>query len=313
MEEQTHSHQLSRMVRTRYYILLVCTFPLQYNTNNCRSHTWKALHPRWQYRLWTDEDNRGLVARHYPWFLPTYDALPRGIMRADAVRYLYMHRHGGVYADLDTVCVRPLDAFLVDALPQQSSTGGSTSAVLALMSDDIAFEHNIPNAWMASTPGHPFWLFVVGIIDHRHRQHQVSFYQWMAHVFRPLKAEYVTGPVVLKQAYDTWVGVVGGNGGKVGGVVVVPPGSIFVADWYVLLSCLHKMNTLFFFSLHVLMFTHIHLHITQYKNRHNLTALDEYWEECNGDDILKKYAQERCLRAYPNAHVLTYWTHSWSR
>ena len=30
---------------------------------------------------------RQLVAEHYPWFLETYDALPKNIMRADAVRH----------------------------------------------------------------------------------------------------------------------------------------------------------------------------------------------------------------------------------
>ena len=29
---------------------------------------------------------RQLIAEHYPWFLDTYDALPKDIMRADAVR-----------------------------------------------------------------------------------------------------------------------------------------------------------------------------------------------------------------------------------
>lgn len=29
---------------------------------------------------------RQLIAEHYPWFLKTYDELPKNIMRADAVR-----------------------------------------------------------------------------------------------------------------------------------------------------------------------------------------------------------------------------------
>ena len=46
-------------------------------------------------RLWTDEDNRRLVTDHYPWFLDTYDSLPKPVMKADASRYLYMHHIGG--------------------------------------------------------------------------------------------------------------------------------------------------------------------------------------------------------------------------
>ena len=46
---------------------------------------------------------------------------------------------------------------------------------------------------------------------------------------------------------------------------------------------------------------------------HNITALDIYYEECNGDNIMTDSGQKRCLKSYPNAHVLTYWTHSWSK
>jgi mannosyltransferase OCH1-like enzyme len=44
------------------------------------------MHPTWEYKLWTDVDNRELVRRHYPWFLEMYDGFPQNIMRADAVR-----------------------------------------------------------------------------------------------------------------------------------------------------------------------------------------------------------------------------------
>ncbi len=32
-------------------------------------------------------------------------------------------------------------------------------AVLARMGSDTTYDNSIPNAWMASTPGHGFWLF----------------------------------------------------------------------------------------------------------------------------------------------------------
>lgn len=43
---------------------------------------------------------------HYPWFLDTYDNLPKPIMKADSVRYLYMHHIGG------TPCSCPLPAWV---------------------------------------------------------------------------------------------------------------------------------------------------------------------------------------------------------
>ncbi len=56
--------------------------------------TWRTHHSEWHYHLWTDEDNRALIQHSYPWFLKTYDALPSGVMRADASRLFYMHRYG---------------------------------------------------------------------------------------------------------------------------------------------------------------------------------------------------------------------------
>lgn len=56
--------------------------------------SWINLNPGWTYTLWSAETSRQLVERHYPWFLQTYDALHRPVMKADAARYLYLHRCG---------------------------------------------------------------------------------------------------------------------------------------------------------------------------------------------------------------------------
>ncbi|KAJ3070824.1 hypothetical protein HK102_006575 [Quaeritorhiza haematococci] len=82
------------------------------------SDTWKENHPTWKHILWTDNENRLLVERYYPWFLPHYDALPKHIMRVDAARILYMHRYGGVYVDLDVESTAPMDEMFssVDSL-----------------------------------------------------------------------------------------------------------------------------------------------------------------------------------------------------
>jgi mannosyltransferase OCH1-like enzyme len=67
--------------------------------------TWKEHHPDWWHILWTDEDNRFLVKCQYPDMLAGYDALNPGVRKADFCRFLYMHRYGGVYVDLDFVCL----------------------------------------------------------------------------------------------------------------------------------------------------------------------------------------------------------------
>lgn len=99
----------------------------------CRSASWKQQNPDWEYLLWTDVDNKEFVGEKYPEYFHAYSALPIEILRADMVRGLYMHAYGGVYADMDTWCLRPMDSFLND-----------TGVYLAEMSKDLRFEHNIP-------------------------------------------------------------------------------------------------------------------------------------------------------------------------
>ena len=64
------------------------------------SASWTQL-SGWRHRLWTDDENRALWAAHFPELLDVYDGYARPVQRADATRLLYMHVHGGVYADLD--------------------------------------------------------------------------------------------------------------------------------------------------------------------------------------------------------------------
>ena len=61
------------------------------------------------YTLFTDEENREIVAHFFPDFLETYDRFKQNIQRVDAVRYIYMYVWGGIYLDLDYLALRSFD------------------------------------------------------------------------------------------------------------------------------------------------------------------------------------------------------------
>ena len=147
--------------------------------------TWQALHPHWQYRLWTDSDNRALIAEHEPWFLPIYDGYQQPICRVDAARYFILKHHGGVYIDLDFECVRPLDAALeghgmVIGLEPQAHT-----ELEHIRSHGV--DVLLCPSFIACTSDHPFWAQVEkGLVQY----HQTS---------DPLEA---TGPLLLSRLYQ---------------------------------------------------------------------------------------------------------------
>lgn len=81
------------------------------------AETWRTQHPDWDYLLWgeaaidaLDLDNRDLYDRAE--HLVPADAV--GQYRADIARYEILHRYGGVYADLDTTCQKPITPLLGD-------------------------------------------------------------------------------------------------------------------------------------------------------------------------------------------------------
>ena len=76
-------------------------------------HTWSwtARNPGWEYRFWDDRRSLQFVARSYPQYLQAYRRLIP-IQRADFLRYLLLHEYGGLYADVDTTCRRPIEELL---------------------------------------------------------------------------------------------------------------------------------------------------------------------------------------------------------
>ena len=101
---------------------------------------WRAsfarLNPGYTLLLWDDADNRQFIADHFAWFLPTYDGFPQEIFRVDAVRYFFLYLHGGIYVDLDTQCLKPLEP-----LRSQADRAALAQAVAEGLIDVIDSNH----------------------------------------------------------------------------------------------------------------------------------------------------------------------------
>ncbi|CBQ71693.1 related to SUR1-required for mannosylation of sphingolipids [Sporisorium reilianum SRZ2] len=126
-----------------------------------------AMHPDYEYMLWTDADSRKFIAQHYHWFLPVFDAYPYPIQRADAIRYFVLHHYGGIYMDLDIGCLRRFDPLLrfEVVLPKTIPVGVSNDVMLSakahpfmdqLIHNLITFNHqyltNYPTVMFSTGP-----------------------------------------------------------------------------------------------------------------------------------------------------------------
>jgi hypothetical protein len=152
---------------------------------------------------------------------------------------------------------------------------------------------------MASSPGHHFWLFLVQVVQERFNQAvqlKEERDRKKAEASKNLNeikeskfddgdtttttdddndevgAEVATGPVVLKEAYDTWQCMLSKEQAR---MRILPAGYVFVSDW------------------------------------HDDEAREFFDFVCNHTSIMMPKVQRQCQRAYSNAHVITFWSHSW--
>lgn len=77
--------------------------------------SWKKHHPLWDLKLWTDEQIKELT-----WSHPKSEFLFKNAKnwaeKSDILRFEILYQYGGVYADTDAVCLKPLDSLIESGL-----------------------------------------------------------------------------------------------------------------------------------------------------------------------------------------------------
>jgi mannosyltransferase OCH1-like enzyme len=113
------------------------------------SRTWKENHPDWQYEFWDDNRISAFVDEYYPQYAEMFHDFTYNMQRWDTVRYMIMDIYGGIYADFDSECLKPLDDLLENK-----------SCVFSLEADFHAkingTEIQPATSVFGATPGHTF-------------------------------------------------------------------------------------------------------------------------------------------------------------
>lgn len=199
IERKPFTHRIPHIIHQSWRTIEVKPFQKQWQ------QTWLDHHPTWSYMFWTDEDNRDLIADKFPHFVSIYDNLPSPIERADCARYFYMLQYGGVYVDLDFESLKPIEPLLE-----------KVQVAVSYMTQDTTHPLSIPNAFMASVPGHNFWWYVVKHILRNFESGQVD----RGDPFR------VSGPVMLKEAVGDYQATSGKRD-----LTVFKPNQVYCVDW----------------------------------------------------------------------------------
>jgi len=112
---------------------------------------WKINNSDYTYTFFDDRDCEQFIKNHFDKdILNIYNCIIPGAYKADLFRYCYLYIYGGVYIDIDTLCIGKLDDFL--------STNVEFIVPIDLNINPNEGLHNIFNSFIASIPKHPILL-----------------------------------------------------------------------------------------------------------------------------------------------------------
>ena len=159
--------------------------------------SWQNLEKHgWTYQLWDDSDIRQLIVDEYPWFLEKFDSYPKGINRADAWRPFVLHKHGGVYVDLDIVA-KPTEFLAFYELIKHHQV-----VLPHTKNGNGVGKQNVSNCFMMSQPQAEFWQHVWKRLDTPYKNR--PFKATMAFLTPYFRTLFSTGPGVICDALATY-------------------------------------------------------------------------------------------------------------
>ena len=156
--------------------------------NYCQS--WKDKNKNFKFMFWDETKIRKLLEL-YPHLKNKFNKFPNMIQRVDMAKYIILYHYGGIYVDMDSECLKPIDDILkgqqiilvqlnADRLVRYMASG-RTGQVL---------QNNI----MASSKGNPFWLHCLNTLLEEDINKKI-LEMYARYIFR------TTGPELLTKAY----------------------------------------------------------------------------------------------------------------
>lgn len=152
---------------------------------------WERLNPSFEHRFYEDAGCRKVVAEVFPDYIDDYDRLPVPVMRADVFRYAVVYRDGGVYADMDMECLKPIGSLLHlggCVLSEEAHLG-------TVRQKELGYQRpiQIANCIFAAVPRHAFFRAAFERAMDLFRAHSDP---------QEISVEDVTGPRMLTRLYE---------------------------------------------------------------------------------------------------------------
>lgn len=133
----------------------------------------------WEYMFHDDVDNERLIKEYFPQYLERYNAIHKGVAKADIARLVFLYVYGGFYFDTDYKVLKMIPSWML------------SKKQLLMESRNSQEEYKLGNAILASEPRGAFYR---DFIEHIFNQQEIAN-------LKENRIEFVTGPEALTDFY----------------------------------------------------------------------------------------------------------------
>ena len=157
--------------------------------------SWRHYNKDYEYLLWVKEDISELISKIYPHYYNFYESLPSMIQKIDFAKYCIMYAYGGVYVDMDSECLKPIDSLFSRSKKKLFVVSLDVDIFEQFASNYYETLYN--NGWFASTQKNALWKLVM-----KHISKQSMERHWyetnIGYIFR------TTGPKAFSQVVNNF-------------------------------------------------------------------------------------------------------------
>lgn len=138
--------------------------------------TWETLNPTWEHKYIDNYERDNFIKNNFPQFYNIFKTIDNPVFQCDFWRYLVVYKYGGVYADMDSICTKPLDYMLQDYNGQD----------FIRLSDKVTdiWPHSFPgNSHYAAKPNSPILKKIIDdLVENQDKDfEEISFDTYIKH------------------------------------------------------------------------------------------------------------------------------------
>jgi mannosyltransferase OCH1-like enzyme len=155
---------------------------------NILTQTWKYNNPNYAYFLFDSNDREEFIKKNFEENVyKAYCRIIPGAFKADLWRYCILYIYGGIYVDIDTICLNKIDSFLDENIELMTT--------IDLNNCPYYGTYNLSNGFIASIPKHPILFDCIKRIVYNVENNIV-----------PFSNLDFSGPGVLGKSANTFIG-----------------------------------------------------------------------------------------------------------